>query len=49
MAKPLGLVAELVKAFELANIEMFAVVLPEARVTGVTTAALRNGIAGAMI
>jgi PAS domain S-box-containing protein len=42
MPQPLGLVSELVKAFEIANIEMFAVVLPEARVTGVTTAALRK-------
>jgi PAS domain S-box-containing protein len=42
MSRPVSLIAELVRAFEAANIEMFAVSVPEARVVGVTTATLRK-------
>ena len=37
-----GVVAELTKAFDMANVEMFAIHLPEARIAAVTSAVLRR-------
>ena len=37
-----GVIAELAKAFETANVEMFAIMLPEARVAAATSAVMRK-------
>src|SRR6266542_492719 len=42
MVPATGMIAELAKAFETANVEMFAVQLPEARIVEVTAAVLRK-------
>ena len=41
MAAATGMIAELARAFDMANVEMFAILLPEARVAAVTNAVLR--------
>jgi signal transduction histidine kinase len=42
MAAATGVIAELARAFDMANVEMFAILLPEARVAAVTNAVLRK-------
>ena len=42
MVAATGIIAELTKAFETANVEMFAVELPEARIVGASSAILRK-------
>ena len=42
MAAATGMIAELARAFDMANVEMFAILLPEARVAAVTNAVLRK-------
>ncbi len=42
MAAAAGIVAEMTKAFEIANVEMFAIGLPEARVVAATSAVMRK-------
>ena len=42
MAVEAGIVAEMTKAFETANVEMFAINLPEARVVAATSAVMRK-------
>lgn len=42
MAAASGVIAELARAFETANVEMFAVLLPEARIAAATSAVMRK-------
>ncbi|HRX36613.1 MAG TPA: ATP-binding protein [Aestuariivirga sp.] len=42
MAAATGIVAEMTKAFEIANVEMFAICLPDARVVAATSAVMRK-------
>ena len=42
MGQTAGIVAEMTKAFETANVEMFAISLPEARVIAATSAVMRK-------
>ena len=42
MAAATEMIAELARAFDMANVEMFAILLPEARVAAVTNAVLRK-------
>ena len=42
MAVAAGIVAEMTKAFEIANVEMFAISLPEAKVIAATSAVMRK-------
>src|SRR5215213_1142999 len=42
MAAAAGIVAEMTKAFETANVEMFVISLPEARVIAATSAVMRK-------
>ena len=42
MAAATGIVAEMTKAFEIANVEMFAICLPDARVVATTSAVMRK-------
>jgi hypothetical protein len=42
MGEAAGIIADLTRAFEIANVEMFAIELPESRIVGVSSAILRK-------